>query len=238
MHFRLTDKLKSRKEEQFLSIKVKSKLRKLEADGEIIVAQFLNTTDSFYETAIDYLNLWRASFGPFEQFTWTNLRTGPVWSDVERCLETFTSVCVPIGIQLDNSCLFDEITNVRNFVSADKLKQWENASIKLTIADKWIEIFKFFRDQSMTLSSLELLVEFVLAIPGTNAHVERVFSLMKHYWGDEKSRLEVATVKAAIITKFNATETCTEMYDKLIQNKKLLQKIHSSEKYGESIIGN
>jgi hypothetical protein len=61
---------------------------------------------------------------------------------------------------------------------------------------------------------------------------------MKHYWGDEKSRLEVATVKAAIITKFNATETCTEMYDKLIQNNKLLQKIHSSEKYGESIIGN
>ena len=65
----------------------------------------------------------------------------------------------------------------------------------------------------------------------TNAQVERVFSLMKHYWTDDKSRLDVSTMRAIVVTKFNCEDTCLEMHDRLLQNKTVLKKIHSSEKY-------
>jgi hypothetical protein len=54
---------------------------------------------------------------------------------------------------------------------------------------------------------------------------------MKHYWTDDKSRLEVSTVKAILNTKFNSDDTCFVMYDKFLQNNNLLKKIHGSEKY-------
>ena len=41
-----------------------------------------------------------------------------------------------------------------------------------------------------------MILQFLSAIPGTNAPVERVFSLMNSYWSDEKSRLSEDTLEA------------------------------------------
>jgi len=46
----------------------------------------------------------------------------------------------------------------------------------------------------------------LLAIPGTNAPVERVFSLMNSYWSDQKSRLSEETLEAVMIVKVNMEE--------------------------------
>lgn len=153
----------------------------------------------------------------------------PVWAEVEQCLETFLAMCQPIGILVDDNCLFDEINCVRNYVTTEKLSEWQETNA--SVDRKWIEVFTFFKTQNTRLKNVEILVEFLLSIPATNAQIERVFSMMKLYWTDDKSRLEVSTLKSMLSIKFNCDDTCSEMFDQLLQNKSLLQKIHSSEKY-------
>jgi hypothetical protein len=46
-----------------------------------------------------------------------------------------------------------------------------------------------------TLKNINTVVEFSLSLPGTNAAVESVFSLVNALWTDERNRLEVSTVK-------------------------------------------
>ena len=133
------------------------------------------------------------------------------------------------GKVVDDNSLFDEVNCLKIFVTFEKVTEWQKVSA--SVDKKWVQVFMFFRNQSMQLKNLEILIEFVLSIPSTNAQVERVFSLMKHYWTDDKSRLEVSTVKAILNTKFNSDDTCFVMYDKLLQNKNLLKKIHGWEKY-------
>jgi len=43
----------------------------------------------------------------------------------------------------------------------------------------------------------------VLAIPISNAHVERIFSLMKNLWTDERNRMRPELVKAELCVKVN-----------------------------------
>jgi hypothetical protein len=40
-----------------------------------------------------------------------------------------------------------------------------------------------------------------LALPGTNAEVERIFSVINILWTDEKNKFKVETVKAIIVVK-------------------------------------
>ena len=120
---KLTEKLHSRKTEKFISIKVKSKLKELEKKG-IATDTFMQALNIFYETAIEYLSLWQASFKPFQQFLWTNLTAVPAWPDIEVCLETFFAMSNPVGIVIDDNILFDEVTNIKNFITDEKLKEW------------------------------------------------------------------------------------------------------------------
>ena len=78
---KLTEKLHSRKTEEFISIKVKSKLEELEKKG-IATNTFMQALNNFYETAIEYLSLRQASFKPFQQFLWTDLTAVPAWPDI------------------------------------------------------------------------------------------------------------------------------------------------------------
>ena len=70
-----------------------------------------------------------------------------------------------------------------------------------------------------------------MALAGTNASVERIFSLMDDYWGDEKSRLSVETLSSVLIVKTNINLKCDEFKKTLEENQDLLKKIHSSNKY-------
>ena len=81
---------------------------------------------------------------------------------------------------------------------------------------------------------MKMILQFLLAIPGTNAPIERVFSLMNSYWSDQKSRLSEETLEAVMIVKVNMEETCVEFYDRIMRilaDKKLLRSIQSSAKY-------
>jgi hypothetical protein len=95
-------------------------------------------------------------------------------ADVEACLETFVCMSNATGKVVDDNSLFDEVNCLKSFVTFEKVTEWQEVSA--SIDKKWVQVFMFFRNQSMQLKNLEILIEFVLSIPSTNAQVERVFS--------------------------------------------------------------
>lgn len=86
-------------------------------------------------------------------------------------------------------------------------------------------------ESHISLENIEKMVQFVLCMPGTNACVERIFSLVNMFWTDKKSRLDIETIKAVITVKSHFNLSCSEFYDKLNYNQELLKAIHSSKKY-------
>jgi hypothetical protein len=55
-----------------------------------------------------------------------------------------------------------------------------------SISEKWCECSLIFTKQDINAENLKCLVSFCLALPGCNAAVERVFSLINALWTDEK----------------------------------------------------
>ena len=120
----------------------------------------------------------------------------------------------------------------RNYVylNSDKLEQWENQHVE--IDKRWVEIFNHFKNEHIPYENLVILVEFTLCCPGTNAAVERVFSIGNDFWTSEKSRLNVDTLAAALTVKFNMKDiSCSEISNILLENDILTKNIHSMEKY-------
>jgi len=75
-----------------------------------------------------------------------------------------------------------------------------------------------------------------LAIPGTNASVERIFSIINVLWTDEKNHFKVETRSIIIAKQHFKSLTCSQFYEFLLKHSKLLNSIRSSEKY-EKIVG-
>ena len=71
-----------------------------------------------------------------------------------------------------------------------------------------------------------------MAIPGTNAAVERIFSTINVLWTNEKNRFLVETIKSIIIVKTHFKNySCNECYTILLKETKLLDAISSAQKY-------
>ena len=70
-------------------------------------------------------------------------------------------------------------------------------------------------------------MQHVLAIPASNAHVGRVFSVMT----DDRNRMSTELVKAGICLKMSLSVNCQECYKMALENKRLLESARSSNKY-------
>ncbi|CAM4937410.1 unnamed protein product [Rotaria socialis] len=81
--------------------------------------------------------------------------------------------------------------------------------------------------------SLRKLVEFVFAIPGSNAFCESVFSHKKYLWHNNRTKMKHDLVGAELKIKINTDLTCTEFYDYLLTKLNILHKIRSSDKYSQ-----
>jgi hypothetical protein len=85
------------------------------------------------------------------------------------------------------------------------------------------------------LKTTQLILEFSFAIPGTNAAIERLFSITNGLWTDKKSRFLVETIKAVTVIKIHFEElSCKDFHTLISNNPKLLQEIRLSTKYKTS----
>jgi hypothetical protein len=105
----------------------------------------------------------------------------------------------------------------------------------ITTIERWSEVFEFVQSEGISLRNVRIILEFSLAIPGTSASVERVFSITNALWTDEKNSFLVETIKAVIVTKiYFQNLSCNDFYTLILNKPKLLQEIRLSQKYGIS----
>lgn len=222
----LRKKLSNRLDCVFVPSVVQSKLKNLENDGLVNVSHFKKNVETFYSTCLEYLNQWTFHFSELSVLIWADLTSVFEWSDVQRSLDF---VLKYTGKDICDTVLFDEIVNVREYVTVTKVKEWNSARTPTHL--RWVEIFTNFEDRNIGFKNIGDIVEFVLSLPATNAPTERVFSLMNNLWTNEKSRLKPENVKHMLMTRCNLDYSCVEFYDILLGNLKLLKAIYSSEKY-------
>jgi hypothetical protein len=71
-----------------------------------------------------------------------------------------------------------------------------------------------------------------LALPGSNAPIQRVFSKINALWSDEKKTLKIETVKALTIVKTHfRVFSCSQFFSQISKEKMFLEQVHKSDKY-------
>ena len=180
----------------------------------------------FYDTIIKYIELWEESFDGTSIFSWMILSRYPDWNVIE---ESYEYAVLRFGENLRNVIsrdqLCDEYGLMRQFCMQN-INQW--LSNKTPCAEIWTAIFKEFRGK---LVNMEKLVEFAFALPGTSTEAERNFSLIKNIWAENRGSMALNTVKAILNIQYNSDLSCKQFYDKVKDDKAMLQKVQSSKKY-------
>jgi hypothetical protein len=217
-----------RKKHLFLPFQVKQNLKKMEEEG-ISTASFKENANVFYNTCHQYLEEWGGHFDFTNNFQWILLNNVITHDMVETCSDVMTTSFAEMKIKIDEGELFDETSLIIKYVTPEKINHWKHNSVPLS--ERWVEIFKNFRENDVSYKNFLSLVEYCLCLPGSNAASERVFSLMNQLWTSEKSQLKVTTLKSLLITKYNFKLDCVQFYMMLLQNEALLKTIHSSKKY-------
>jgi hypothetical protein len=170
--------LQARKDEAFVGIEAKRILNKLEKDGDVTKQQaqeFVARTLSFYDTCIGYIDRWGHS-EDVRKLSFVLLRKTPSWSEVEVASKMITNIIATGSSSSDGNNLFDQTACVIKYVTAYILDEWRKQATET--GQRWVEVFENFARQQIAFGEILHVVQFALALPGTNAPIERVFSLM------------------------------------------------------------
>lgn len=194
-------------------------------NGEITRKKFTDICTSFYNLCINYLKDWTASnqhLPELNSLSWIfMLQTNEIsWSNLKLSIN-FVKSKLNIVLNEEQFKLFEKLVK-------EKSTEWHS----LTFEEKWISIFKSFKETNTDYSTLLKLVKFAFELPGSNAAVERIFSLMNNYWKKSRNSLGIDTVEATLVIKTNLeNKPCKEFYDEISKNKNLLIQVHKTSKY-------
>uniref|UniRef100_A0A8C6U2L6 HAT C-terminal dimerisation domain-containing protein n=1 Tax=Neogobius melanostomus TaxID=47308 RepID=A0A8C6U2L6_9GOBI len=213
----LKEKLMERKAALFMGLKVKSLLVGFQERHQVDV--FKKGVQNFYDCCISYLQEWGSPFTELKCLSWTLLEHAPEWDEVE-CSLRYVSTKLPQS-DISETELFDEVTSVKTYTS-EKIEQWNTIS---TPADeRWAEMFTHFKHSHVPFRNIFVICQFAMCLPGTNAPVERIFSIMNNTWTDERNRMGLDTLKELLITRVNFQYSCSEFYTRISDNRSLLKK--------------
>ena len=159
---------------------------------------FLNQTTCFYEKCESYLDVYRHAYESVTLHLWLYSSEDLSWLPVCASEEKINSMFAKQII--DTDALFNEHVLVKNYNSAsDRKERWKNTTI--SYEQKWTQLLQAFKDQDISISNFQKLVKFVFCLPGTSALVERIFSIMKNMWSDDRSSMHEKNVKALHVQK-------------------------------------
>jgi len=102
------------------------------------------------------------------------------------------------NLKLDEDNLFDKFSHVEKCLNREFMNG-KKKSAKVEV--KWCEIFEYTKTHNIDTTNISKIVEYSLAMPGKNAAVERIFSIINVLWKDEKNRFLIETIKSIIIVK-------------------------------------
>lgn len=149
------------------------------------------------------------------------------WSEIEVSANFIYSKVPNHGI--DEDILYDQMCYVRKYVTDSKISEWEENDV--AVDQRWVEMFKHFKNEHVPYNESKKIVEYALCLPGTNAVTERIFSLINNFWTSDKTQMTIETVKTIIIVKHNLSGTCEDFLSTISSNDDVLKKVHSSQKY-------
>ena len=214
--------IQNRKNITFLPTEV----NKIIKEKKLNLLKIQKIADSFYQNCLDYIEKWNQNQN-LKSFKWGLLCSNMNIEDVIKS-RNFIVNNYP-EIHIEEGILVDEFFYLKTFIES-KIDNWNLKNFS-TLA-RWKEVFEWQKECiELKFENIKIIVQFFLTLPGTNASTERVFSVMNNVWTDAKSQLSVETLKNILITKINFNYNCAEFSQILKNNKKLLECIHSSDKY-------
>lgn len=227
----LKDNLALKQNSFFLPHAARNILLKLQKTGVVNEENVKSVAVEFYKISKEYLEQWCQFNTELEVFEWANLITVPTWEKIQNVMDLliekeFLSSSQDTGV-------FDEFSLISKYVTDQKVTEWNTENI--TAENRWVEVFKHFKNNNLKYSNFCIIIEYILCLPGSNAPVERVFSHMNKIWTSEKTQLGVTVLKAILMTKVNIKKSCHEFYTYLKSKPDILKQICSSEKYKKSV---
>ena len=209
--FNLKSKMIDRLNDGFYGFRVNQCIPKLQKREQV---QFKAEANRVFQRIISYLEKWFDYEGSvYKHIQIFNLHR------IELSFDEFTKTAFLFQIKINGDEMYDEFCLLREWL----VNQRDNL---LPIDEQWVAFFTY-----ANCPNFLSLVEFALALPVSNAYVERIFSLMKNLWTDERNRLSTEMVKAELCFKLNYSLSCKEFYNFIKQEKRLLKIAKLSDKY-------
>ncbi|KAL4126194.1 hypothetical protein QTP88_010420 [Uroleucon formosanum] len=200
---------------------------KLQETGDINKENVKTAASNFYKTSKEYLEQWCQFNEEVKKFEWANLRKVPSWEDVQKVMDLLIEQKFISSSQ--DTGVFDEFSLISKYITAQKIYDWNTGNIPTE--NRWVEVVTHFNANDLSHVNFSIIIEYILCLPGSNAPVERVFSLMNKIWSSEKSQLGVGVLKAILITKGNINKSCQEFHSYIKTKQATLKQICGSDKY-------
>ncbi|XP_068098211.1 zinc finger protein 862-like [Hyperolius riggenbachi] len=205
--------LQNRREDHFFGFRVNLDLPKLPNEQQ---RAFKKEALRCFDRALEYLERWFSfEMSPFKSFSCFDFMSIPTLDDITKACEV-----LQMNERACSEDLYREFCLLKTAMPA--IMQMED----LSCSEKWLEFFK-----NTEAPNLLCIVQAVLAVPCSNAFVERVFSVMNNLWTDERNRLSLPIVKSELCIRYNLMVPCLQFYDMVIKNRHLLKAVRSNSKY-------
>ena len=78
---------------------------------------------------------------------------------------------------MDEDNIFDEYNHVVHVIN-DNLKEWQNNNI--CVEEIWCGVYTILKNKHKFINNFWKIVAYSLAMPGTNAAIERIFSITNY----------------------------------------------------------
>jgi len=186
---------------------------------------FTKSVSDMYETVGDYMESWTRWTVPLEKFQWAALDKPMSILEVKSALQYFNDN--EIANEISEPKLIDETVKVERFVR-DNCESWNKQN--LPTSERWAKVFA----ELPGLEHTEQLVAFAMALPGTNATCERLFSQLKYFWTEWKGRMLIESMEAIMKVRFNWTRDSDTVFETLIGDEELRMRVRDSEKYAKA----
>lgn len=179
-----------------------------------------------------YFQKWKGNLDGTEIFEGLSLLTE---LDFNRVTEIHEFAVEKLGNFVESKIDIDEIADemalIADIVHSFLIK-WQ--SKHTPPSDRWIEVFHECKNRAceIKIPNISRLVELVFCIPGTSCEVERIFSIINDTWNKDTENTLHATLEALVDVKYNFINVdCLQFYKRALEDKSLLAKVKSSEKY-------
>lgn len=218
--------LEHRMRDSFFGYRVHQTLDKL---GELFPNEnkmHIKEFERVYEVCLNYLKKWFdfSENNIFSIMDCISLKDSPEFQKVLQLSES-------IGIidKLNADEMYSELIVISSLFSGDTGASLKEKMISMSVSDRWVHVIDLLG--ATKLRNILVLVKFILSIFPSNAFTERVFSVMNMKWRDDRNRSSISLIKQELFTYFNYDESCSEFYQKVLTDKKILAKGRSNEKY-------